>query len=361
MVDRTELPPPARPLDPLGQWTMPEDDFRLSRVFVPIIERWRLIGACALVVALLTLLVTLLLPRKYEASIEMTTVVSPRSLSLGGGLASSLLGSTGLGLQPTPQFVVKLAEMHSVISQVELSRIDSASKQRVIDRVLRKEHASLPENRMDEEMRKIVSADYDRETGIITLSVTHRDSALARLVASRLVSATQAAFRRASRAQASELRVAQEQRVDSAASQLNTAERRLVDFLRANRQIAPYSTVAVDQQSLQRAIDLAQTAYTQAITERESAIAKELEETPVVVIIDPLPDQIPPVSRKIPLKMVLAALLTTFLLSAWVVARDTFRRNLDSLGDDKQRLLAALESVPSLRRPSAAPHHTVNS
>ena len=360
MVDRSEVPPSARTLEQYGQWTLPEDDFRLSRVFVPVLEHWRLLGAGTIIAALLTLLIALLLPRKYEASIEMTTVVSPRSLSLGGGLASSLLGSTGLGLQPTPQFVVKLAQMHSVITQVALSRVDSASNERVIDRVMRKQYASMPENRIDEEMRKILSADYDRETGIITLSVTHRDSALARLVASRIVSATQAAFRRASRAQASELRVAQEQRVDSAASQLNTAERRLVDFLRSNRQITPYSTVAVDQQSLQRAIDLAQTAYTQAITERESAIAKELEETPVVVVIDPLANQIPPVSRRIPLKMVLAALLTAFLLSAWVVANDTFRRNLDSLGDDKQRLLDALGSVPALRR-ATAPHHTLNS
>lgn len=338
---------------------MAEDDFRLSRVFVPLLENWRLIAGGSFLVALVTLAVTLLLPRKYEATIEMTTVVSPRTLSLGGGLASSLLGSAGLGLQPTPQFVVSLTDMHSVLSQVAFSRIDSASPQRVIDRVVRKEHASMPENRIDEAMRKIISTDFDRQTGIITLSVTHRDSALARIVATRLVSATQAAFLRASRAQATELRRAQERRVDSAASQLTTAERRLVDFLAGNRQIAPYSTAAVEQQSLQRAIDIAQTMYSQAVTERESAVAKELEDTPVVVVIDPLADQIPPVSRKIPLKVILAFLLSMFLLSAWVVAKDILRRNLQVAGEDQERLLEALSSIPSMRDISKAPHRSM--
>lgn len=335
---------PRRPLQP-------EPDIQLSSLVTPILLGWKLIVGSSLLVAAAVVGILLALGRKYEAAVSMTTVVSSRSLSLGGGLASSLLGAgAGMGLQPTPAFVVRLATMPGVVSSVALSPVTPGSTTRIIDRVMEEERSDIPVHRIPEKMAKVVSASFDRPTGVVQIRTEHRDSALARLITERMVAATSEAFSNASRAQARELREALNQRVDSAASRLATAERRLSVFLQANRIVSPFSGLALEQQRLQRELDLAQTVYGQAVQDREAAVAKELEDTPAVVVIDPVPSYVPPVPRKLPLKAILAAMLTAAVVSGVLVASEVMRRNLAAQGAETERFRSALAGVPVLRR-----------
>src|SRR5690606_33474327 len=167
--------------------------------------------------------------------------------------------------------------------------------------------------------------------GIIYLTVTHRDSALARAVNRALVASITDAFQRATRTQATMLRQAQEARVDSASRQLVHAEEELVDFLAANRVVPPFSQVSVTRQRLQRQVDVAQSVYTQAMTDKEAAIAQELEETPAVVTLDPVPVQLPPKSRQIVAKVLLVE-MAYFAIVVGVLMVLVWRRQRKDVG-----------------------------
>jgi uncharacterized protein involved in exopolysaccharide biosynthesis len=272
---------------------------------------------------LVALTAIMLYGRRYEARMTLAAVGNPKLATLEGGLASSLLGSgLGLGLNATPALIVQLAQLDGVLYPVAESHLDSTRAERIIDRVAGKRAYDLDPSEVVKKMKKVVWVSFDRQTGLITLEVVHRDSALARQLATRLVAATSNAFVRAARAQATELRRAQETRVDSAERRLRLAEQRLVEFNRENRAISDYSPAYLDRQRLERDVSISRTVYTQAVTDREAAVAKELEATPSVVVVDPIPQQLPTVPRYVLLLTILGVLLGAALTSLVVVVRE---------------------------------------
>jgi uncharacterized protein involved in exopolysaccharide biosynthesis len=124
-----------------------------------------------------------------------------------------------------------------------------------------------------------------------------------------------------SRAQASAKRVAQAERVDSARRQLRRAEERSLSFLASNRAFTQYSPASISRQQLEREVTAAQSVYSQARSDYESAVARELEETPAVVVVDSIPNRLLPDPLHIPLKLVLATTLALILSTLVMWAR----------------------------------------
>jgi uncharacterized protein involved in exopolysaccharide biosynthesis len=120
------------------------------------------------------------------------------------------------------------------------------------------------------------------------------------------------------RAQAKLQREAQGARVDSARRRLVRADGELRQYLRANRMIAEFSLAGVERDRLNRELDLAQEVYRQASADYEGAVARELQETPAVVAVDPAPDVLPLRERYLLLKLGLA-LVAGLLLSVTAV------------------------------------------
>jgi uncharacterized protein involved in exopolysaccharide biosynthesis len=83
-----------------------------------------------------------------------------------------------------------------------------------------------------------------------------------------------------------------------------------------NRSFENYSPAAIVRQRIEREVSNAQTVYAQAITDREAAIARELEATPAVVIVDPIPTRLLPESRHVIVKLMLAGILGVIAVAA---------------------------------------------
>jgi uncharacterized protein involved in exopolysaccharide biosynthesis len=301
-----------------------EPEVRLDSLYMPFLRRWRLVALCV-AGAWVTALAFILIPaRDYKAQVVLAAVPNSKAASLAGGL-SSLLGNATLGgVQSTPYFITRLLLLRGVLREVAQSPADDGTKRTVIESVLDRPRASITPEELDSGMRNIVSTEVDKQTGLVTFAVTFADSGLARRVAERMLASASRTFVKVLRTQASDQRVSGEAQVDSARRQLRAAEARLQEFQSSHRVYAPYSPAAVERQRLDQELTTAQAAYSDAVSDRQSAIARELEETPAVVVVDPIPPELMPEPRQAILKLVLAGVLGVLIAGLVLVVRGEF-------------------------------------
>jgi hypothetical protein len=203
-------------------------------------------------------------------------------------------------------------------------------------------------------MRKAVTAEVDKQTGLITVETTLADSAVARLVTRRLTESASAAFVRVSRAQATSQRTSQAERVDSAQRQLRRAEERSREFNSSNRAYTVFSEASVTRRQLEREATNAQSVYSQALSDYETAVARELEETPAVVVVDSIPNRLLPDPRHAPLKLVLASALALLVVTLILWSQREFQEPrlapLTEPGDGSLRVERPISELPGSGR-----------
>jgi uncharacterized protein involved in exopolysaccharide biosynthesis len=128
---------------------------------------------------------------------------------------------------------------------------------------------------------------------------------MVRLVADRILAATSEAFIQAARAHASAIKSAQDERVAAATKRLAAAEDELRRFRAANRSASDFAASTVVQARLERELEVAEEVYRRATEDRETAASRELDETPAVVVVDGVPAELQPRSRRLLLKAIL--------------------------------------------------------
>jgi uncharacterized protein involved in exopolysaccharide biosynthesis len=302
-----------------------DPELPISALVRPYRRRWRLVLAITAAAWVVTLIAVLVPARRYTASMVLAAVPNARTSALSGGL-TAILGSAQLGgIQSTPYFIAKLLLLRSVITEVASERVKDARGGTVIERVVGEPASSIRPTRVEPAMREILSAEVDKQTGLLFVKATHKDSAVVRQVATRLVERASETFMRVSRAQAASQRVAQGERVDSARRQLRRAEERVLSFVSANRSYTPFSPASISRQQLEREISTAQAFYSQARADYDAAAARELEETPAVVVVDSIPARLLPDPLHLPLKLVLASALGLLVATLVLWSRRDFQ------------------------------------
>jgi uncharacterized protein involved in exopolysaccharide biosynthesis len=301
------------------------DEIRLDSMYRPFLRRWRLVAVCVAAAWAAGLALILVPKREYRAQLVVAAVPNAKGASLAGGI-SSLLGNASLGgVQSTPYFITRLLMLRGVLREVALSPAGEGAKRTIIERVLEEPRESINPEELDAGMREVLSTEVDKQTGLVTFAVTHPDSALARHIAQRILAVASRTFVEVLRSQASDQREAGRAQVDSTLRQLRTAEARLQSFQTTHRVYAPYSPAAVQRQRLDRDLVAAQAAYSDAVTERQSAIARELADLPAVVVVDPIPPELTRVPRQAVLKLLLAAVLGFLAAGVVMAAQGDFR------------------------------------
>ena len=324
-------------------------------LLTPLIENRRRIVVGVLLISAAVGGWAALRPRRYKAEMALTPVTSTMNAPSGLGGIGALVGATlQTGYQLTPARMVELLKSRAVLAAVGLSTVPG-SRQRVVDRVLGNHYESDDAESVAKQIAKLMSVSANKETGTITISISHKDSALARTIATRVVDSASQIFVRTSRAQAQQLRLAQEARVSNAAAQLATAEDQLREFNFSNRATPSFSLSGTERDRLARQIRFAEQAYTQAVTERDAAYGRELEATPTVVVQDPLPVILPKVRKSIILKTAIAAVASTVVLCLIVLLGDIIGRRLDRRDTESDRFRGALATLPGLRRAKPSP------
>ncbi|MEO8577382.1 MAG: hypothetical protein ABI556_11800 [Gemmatimonadales bacterium] len=319
-------------------------------LLTPLVERRRQIILGAIAVALGVGAWAALTPRKYKAEMSLTPVVSSKSSSALGGIAALAGATLNEGYKLTPARMVELIKSRTVLAGVGLSRMSANGNERVIDRVLGEPYTRNDAEEVQKQLERRLTVGASKETGTVTLSIRHKDSALARVIASRIVDSASQIFVSTSRAQALQLRVAQEARVENAAAQLARAEERLRAFTFANRAAPPFSDAGLERERLNRQVQLAEQVYTQAATDRETAYAQELQATPTVVVQDPLPSVLPKVRKRIVMKTAIAGVVGFVVLCLIVLLIDVTRRRLARLDSSSDRFRKAVSTLPRMRR-----------
>lgn len=293
--------------------------------------RLRLVALLATLSAGVTSAVILLTPETWVAPVVMTTVSASRSGLPLSGAASLLAGGLGLnsgGLTSTPAIVSYLLTSRSVL--------DSAARQDHGGRWLAEAvtgdddlHTLRPEA-VVRELRRPIRVTHSKETGFIALQVQSRDSSAARALAERVVALTQRTFIELQQSQARQLRAAQERRLDSARRVLRAAEDRLLAFEQQNRVIPPNSHLSYEHERLNRVRGYAQQAYEGAMTDNQTALARELENVPAVVVVEGPPAILPAKERQTVLRSLLVFLVVAAAGFLSLLARELLRSEPES-------------------------------
>ena len=319
-------------------------------LLTPLIERRRTIVIGCILVAGIVGGLAAMSPRKFRAELSLTPVVHSKSSTGLGGFAALAGATLQTGYQLTPARMVELLKSRTVLSGVGMSRIQPNGNEAIIDRIIGEKYTRNDREEVAKRLIRLLDVAANKETGTITVGIQYPDSMLARLIASRVVDSASQIFVRTSKAQAHELRVAQEGRVAAAKAQLQRAEERLREFNFSNRAVPAFSTAGVERTRLNREIQFAEQVYTQAATDQESAYARELEATPTVVVQDPLPDVLPKVRKRIIMKTAVAGIVSFVVLSLLILLTDLTRRRLKRADPESDRFRRAVSSLPRLRR-----------
>jgi uncharacterized protein involved in exopolysaccharide biosynthesis len=244
--------------------------------------------------------------------------------------------------------MIEFIKSRAVLGGVGMSRVSASSPERVVDRALGEPYKEVDAESIAKQIARMMEVTSNKETGTITLTIEHKDSALGRLVATRIVDSASQIFVRTSRAQAQQLRLAQETRVASAGAALATAEDQLRQFNFANRSTPSYSVPGLERDRLSRQIRFAEQVYTQAATDRDAAYARELEATPTVVVQDPLPANLPKVRKRIIVKTGIAGITAFAALCILALVLDAMKRRLERRDTESERFRSALAALPRL-------------
>ncbi len=327
-----------------------EDGVDALRLLTPLIEKRLQIILVTVFLALATGAVAAVMPRKYKAELSLTPVVNNKSASALGGFAALAGASLNTGYTLTPQRMVELLKSRTVLAGVGQSRVTPNSSETVIDRFLGEKYTRNDQEEIEKHLERLLNVVTNKETGTITVAVEHKDSVLARIIASGVVDSASQIFVRTSKAQAQQLRIAQEGRVEAALSQLYRAEQRLRDFNFSNRAAPNFSVASTERERLNRDKQLAEQVYAQASADRESAIARELEATPTVVVQDPLPPVLPKVRKRIALKTAIAGIVGFVLICFGVVTADFIKRRLSRSDSESDRFRRAVATLPGAKK-----------
>ena len=262
--------------------------------------------------ALLTFGLSFLLPKRWTAETRFVPEASS-SLELPQGIGA-LAGELGFSLpgadpMSSPDFYAAVMEGRSLLErslrtrfQVPGTATDSAP---LID-ILEIE-GDTPRKRIEsgvEWLRDHSSATVDAKTGAVEFSVELPDPELAAAVTSHMVGLLNDFNQRTRNLRARERRKFTEARSREAQADFETAEDSLRDFLTRNRQFEFTPQLLFERNRLERQVALRQEVYQTLRREYEIARIEEVNDTPVLTVVDP---PVPPAYPSSPRRLRMAA------------------------------------------------------
>jgi hypothetical protein len=225
--------------------------------------------------------------RVFEARLTVTAAASQQFN--GFNPASVLPGLVPpSGFHSSPLILAQLMQLDGLLD--EIGRAPVGTSQRSIGEALLDSDEPPTRQLLLSRLRRVLQIDVDRLSGLITVTVTHRDSAIVRATATELLHHTRLRFTTVLRSQAEEARVALKAHVDSAKRQLTIGEEAFRAFSSTSRSATGFSEANLRLGRLRREVELADAVYRQAVLDYESAVARELETAPALVVVDGSPN-----------------------------------------------------------------------
>jgi uncharacterized protein involved in exopolysaccharide biosynthesis len=186
----------------------------------------------------------------------------------------------------------------------------------------------------------LISIRVSTATNIVTLDVDARYPELAAAIANRLIQYLNAFNTQSRQSQAGEQRRFVEQRVADGERELRDAEAELRQFYERNRSWQQAPQLVFEEGRLRRQVDVRQEVYLTLKREYEMARIQEVNDTPVITVID---TATPPTKKSRPKRLFLVtiALLAGAMLSIAAVAALDYAGILQSRSDDNSATRSA--------------------
>ncbi len=260
-----------------------------------LFEQWRLVLGIPFLCMVLAAVWVLLAHPTYRAIATFIVDSDQGQLRMGTGLSGlvSQLGLPVAGGGQSPAFFADLATSREVLLAVAGTRYPAPGDRSDSTVSLRDLYHFPPLDTPQgvalavKRLAGDVKANVDPETGLISVQVDAREPRLAAAIADTLLSALNRfnLDRRQLRSRA--LRRFLESRLQDARDDLERTEDSVRLFREHNRTFAQSPELQLQDQRLQRAVELRQSLYVSLATSYEQARMEEYRDTPSLTIVDP--------------------------------------------------------------------------
>src|SRR3989475_489112 len=346
-----------RPQLPTASRSVPADEISVLELLNVLLKRWRILIALPLSVAVLVALISIINPATYTASTTFVPEVRTQG-RLPSGIAG-LAGQLGISLaaEPTesPRFYAAVVRSRELLERILASKYehplytgvapDSATLLQILEVNGRDSADSLHQG--VKALDKLVSVRVDNQTNIVRLSVDARDPALAAAIANRFVAYLNDFNTKTRQSQARERRKFIEERLADGEEELRTTEERLRGFYERNRSWQQSPQLVFEEGRLRRQGEIRQEVYLTLRREYETARIEEVNDTPVITVIDPAA---PPQHKSSPnsvLLVLFALVLGAIVTLCWALGAEYLER-VQRADDPEYRQFEAL--LQQLRR-----------
>jgi uncharacterized protein involved in exopolysaccharide biosynthesis len=277
------------------------DDLRVNWVTDALWRHPRLILGLPLASLAVTVVVSFLVRPLYTSQLAFVPETRTQSLNLPTAaieLASQL--GIGVGAQASvgPQFYAELLRSRELRTRVLLTRFPNPTlvpDSAVLLDILRI-HGGTEARRLENGLRyldKLLAIDVDLNTAIVHVAIDAPSPLLGQRVAQAILKELNLFNLERRQSQAHIRRVFIEGRVGVADSSLKDVEQQLQRFYEANRRWQSSPELVFTEQRLRRKLAIQEELATTLRREYENARIEEVNDTPVITVIDPpsLPDR----------------------------------------------------------------------
>jgi len=271
------------------------DEISLLELANVLLKRWKLVLALPLLAALIAAAISLVLAPMYTATASFVPETESGGMNLPGGLVG-LAAQFGVSV-PTeansPAFYADVLRSRTLRDEVLSARFpdprseaagDSASLLEILDI-----EGDSPAERLEAGRKKLgdaISVRVDNETGIVSASVETRYPALSADVANLFIDLLNQFNLETRQSNAQARRRFIEERMGEAEDELRAAEDDLQDWLERNRQFENSPELRFQYERLQRQVTIKQEVFTTLRRSYEEARIQEVNDTPVITVID---------------------------------------------------------------------------
>jgi uncharacterized protein involved in exopolysaccharide biosynthesis len=261
-------------------------------IFEALLRRPRLVFGVPLLAAVLTSIAVLLMRPTYAATASFVAENPVQSRLPAGlsGLASQFGVNLAAEASRSPAFYADLLRSREILGEVLASKIAGlASDDSVTVYGLYRITGVTPERQLDEgikALRERIKLAVDQRTNIVHVSVEAPSAVAARDVLQLLLDRLNDFNLHTRQSTAGERRKFVEGRVTSSEQHLRAAEEALRAFYERNRQWQSSPQLRFEEQQLNRQVAVQQELYLNLRREYETARIEEVNNTPVLTIID---------------------------------------------------------------------------
>jgi uncharacterized protein involved in exopolysaccharide biosynthesis len=333
---------------------------KLADATIIVMKNRRFVGLFTVACAMATMLLVLLVPNKYTAQ---STIMPAGGDIQGGGLLSLADNVPGLemmglnlGGQSSSALYPDILTSRQLAEKVLSRSYEYTRGKKTITQSLYEYFAIDNPDLAYKALRKITVIDYDKKTGIVSISVTTKNPELSALVANYYVECLDDYNKNQRSTIAGVNRDFIAGRIAEAGADLKAAEEALRDFRDNN--LNYYNSTDPDLQMmnerLTRDVELKTQVYATLSQQYEIAAIQAKKETPIVQALDIAK---PPTTKSWPprTKITLLGLILGFVVSSlMVIARD--RYNINYTVNDIQKSFTGLRFINRKHQPETIDH-----